>query len=51
VADGVLSLLALNAQERAALGQRGRRFALANHTYPVLGRRFLNAFAGEPSHG
>ena len=51
VADGVLSLLALDAQERAALGQRGRRFALANHTYPVLGRRFLNAFAGEPSHG
>ena len=51
VADGVLSLLALNAQERAALGERGRRFALANHTYPVLGRRFLNAFAGEPSHG
>jgi glycosyltransferase involved in cell wall biosynthesis len=51
VADGVLSMLALGAQERAALGQRGRRYALANHTYPVLGRRFLNAFAGEPSHG
>lgn len=51
VADGVLSLLALGAEARAALGQRGRRHALANHTYPVLGRRFLNVFAGEPRHG
>ncbi|MFC5547656.1 glycosyltransferase family 4 protein [Massilia aerilata] len=51
VADGILNLLAMGAECRAVLGQRGRRFALANHTYPVLGRRFLNAFAGEPSHG
>jgi glycosyltransferase involved in cell wall biosynthesis len=51
VADGILALLALGLEGRAALGQRGRAFALANHTYPVLGRRFLTAFAGEPSHG
>jgi glycosyltransferase involved in cell wall biosynthesis len=51
VADGVLALLSLDPEGRAALGQRGRRFALANHTYPVLGRRFLNAFTGEPCHG
>jgi glycosyltransferase involved in cell wall biosynthesis len=51
VADGILRLLALGAERRAILGQRGRRYALAHHTYPVLGRRFLNAFAGEPRHG
>jgi glycosyltransferase involved in cell wall biosynthesis len=51
VADGVLRLLALSAEGRHALGQRGRRFAIDNHTYPVLGRRFLNAFAGDPCHG
>jgi glycosyltransferase involved in cell wall biosynthesis len=51
VADGILSLLALGEEGRSALGQRGRRFALDNHTYPVLGRRFLNAFAGDPCHG
>jgi glycosyltransferase involved in cell wall biosynthesis len=51
VADGILHLLALAPECRTALGQRGRRYALAHHTYPVLGRRFLNAFAGEPHHG
>jgi glycosyltransferase involved in cell wall biosynthesis len=51
VADGVLSLLALGADGRAALGHRGRAYALANHTYPVLGQRFLTALAGEPRHG
>jgi glycosyltransferase involved in cell wall biosynthesis len=51
VADGILALQALGRDGRAALGQRGRAFALANHTYPVLGQRFLTAFAGEPSHG
>jgi glycosyltransferase involved in cell wall biosynthesis len=51
VADGILNLLALGPECRAVLGQRGRRYALAHHTYPVLGRRFLNAFAGEPHHG
>jgi glycosyltransferase involved in cell wall biosynthesis len=51
VADGILKLLALGPEARTVLGQRGRRYALAHHTYPVLGRRFLNAFAGEPHHG
>ncbi len=51
VADGILNLLALGPDCRAVLGQRGRRYALDHHTWPVLGRRFLNAFAGEPSHG
>jgi glycosyltransferase involved in cell wall biosynthesis len=51
VADGILALLALGPGERAALGQRGRAFALANHTYPVLGQRFLTALAGDTRHG
>ncbi|WP_296944860.1 glycosyltransferase family 4 protein [uncultured Massilia sp.] len=51
VADAVLALMALSPAQRAALGRRGRAHALANHTYPVLGRRFLNALSGEPRHG
>jgi glycosyltransferase involved in cell wall biosynthesis len=51
VADGILALLALGPGERAALGRRGRAFALANHTYPVLGQRFLTALAGDARHG
>jgi hypothetical protein len=38
--------MALAPEQRARLGQRGRDFALANHTYPVLGQRFLTALAG-----
>jgi len=44
VADGILALQAIGADARAALGRRGRAYALANHSYPVLGQRFLNAF-------
>lgn len=58
VADGILALQAIGADARAALGRRGRAYALANHTYPVLGQRFLNAFstlsnrnAGDARHG
>ena len=43
VAQGLRRLAALNAQERAALGERGRRFVLAQHTYPVLAQRFIEA--------
>jgi len=51
VADGILSVLALGTEARAALGRRGRAYALANHTYPVLGQRFLTALAGDARHG
>lgn len=45
VARGLLALFMLSPEERAALGQRGQAFAMANLSYPVLGRRFLQACA------
>lgn len=43
VAEGVLTLAALPVAERAAMGARGRAFVLANHSYPVLAARFIEA--------
>jgi glycosyltransferase involved in cell wall biosynthesis len=43
IAHGIRTLLSLSAEERSAMGQRGKAFALENHTYPVLGERFLSA--------
>ncbi|MCD0420800.1 glycosyltransferase family 4 protein [Rubrivivax sp. JA1024] len=43
VVDGLRRLAALPADERRAMGERGRAFVLAHHTYPVLARRFLDA--------
>lgn len=43
VAQGLLQLAALAADERAAMGQRGRAFAMAHHAYPVLAARFIEA--------
>jgi len=43
VAQGLLKLAALPAEERRAMGERGRSFVLAHHTYPVLAQRFLEA--------
>lgn len=43
VAAGLRQLAALPAEERRAMGERGRAFVLAHHTYPVLARRFLDA--------
>ncbi|MDP3223610.1 MAG: glycosyltransferase family 4 protein, partial [Rubrivivax sp.] len=43
VAQGLLTLAALPAAERRAMGERGRSFVLAHHTYPVLAQRFLEA--------
>jgi len=45
VAAGLRRLAALSAEERAAMGRRGRAFVLAQHTYPVLAQRFLDALA------
>lgn len=48
VAQGVSQLAALSAAERAAMGERGRAFVLANHTYPVLAKRFMDAVLVQP---
>jgi len=45
VADGLRRLAATPPDERRAMGERGRAFVLANHTYPVLAQRFLDALA------
>jgi glycosyltransferase involved in cell wall biosynthesis len=45
VADGLRRLAALPAAERQQMGERGRAFVLANHLYPVLAQRFLQAMA------
>lgn len=43
VAAGLLRLAALPAADRAAMGERGRVFAMAHHAYPVLAARFIEA--------
>ena len=41
LAASLQRLAALPAEERRAMGERGRAFVRAHHTYPVLARRFL----------
>ncbi len=43
VAQGLLDLAAMSAAQRQAMGERGRAFVLAHHTYPVLAQQFLDA--------
>ena len=43
VVEGLRVLAATPPAERRAMGERGRAFVLANHTYPVLARRFIEA--------
>ena len=43
VVHGLRELLATPEAERLAMGQRGRAFVLAEHTYPVLAQRFIQA--------
>jgi glycosyltransferase involved in cell wall biosynthesis len=43
VAEGLRRLAAAGHVERAAMGERGRRFVCEQHTYPVLAARFLAA--------
>jgi len=43
VVNGLLKMMNLAPAARAVMGERGRAFVLARHTYPVLARRFLDA--------
>ena len=43
VAEGLRRLAALPAADRLAMGERGRAFVLAHHSYPVLAQRFIAA--------
>jgi hypothetical protein len=49
VAEGLLKMMRLAPTARAVMGQRGRAFVMAKHTYPVLAKRFLDALrVGSP---
>ncbi|HMT93826.1 glycosyltransferase family 4 protein [uncultured Thiothrix sp.] len=41
IAQGIRHLLGLSTTERITMGQRGRKYILKNHTYPVLAKNFL----------
>jgi len=43
VVNGMLKMMNLAPTARAVMGERGRAFVLARHTYPVLAKRFLDA--------
>jgi glycosyltransferase involved in cell wall biosynthesis len=43
IAEGLLRLAGLPAEERRAMGEHGRAFVRAHHTYPVLAQRFAEA--------
>ena len=43
VADGIRTLMACTAEEREAMGARGRAFVIAHHSYRVLAQRFIDA--------
>ena len=45
VAEGLLALASCTADERAAMGARGRAFVIAHHSYRVLAQRFIDAVA------
>ena len=43
VVGGLLKMMNLAPAARAVMGERGRAFVMAKHTYPVLAKRFLDA--------
>ncbi len=43
VAQGLRTLAAMPKSERLTMGERGRAFVMAHHTYPVLAARFIDA--------
>lgn len=47
LADAVLRLMRISAEERAVMGRRGKAYVTANHDYSVLARQFIEAVTGE----
>ena len=45
VAAGLRQLAALSADERRAMGERGRQYVRAHHSYAVLAQRFIDALS------
>ena len=45
IASGLRRMAAMSTEQRRQMGERGRAFVTAHHTYPVLARRFLDACA------
>ena len=45
VADGLRRLAAMPTEARRAMGERGRAFVCAHHSYPVLARNFVEAIS------
>lgn len=43
LAEAVLKLHAMTPEERGVLGKNGRDYVLANHTYEVLAKKFIDA--------
>ena len=48
IAQGLRTLAALSTKQRAAMGERGRAYVLAHHSWPVLAQRFLAALEDGP---
>lgn len=46
VVNGVKQLAKYPPAQRRAMGERGRAFVMAHHTYPVLAARFASAWGG-----
>lgn len=47
IAEGIRYLMSLGADERAAMGARGRAYVVEHHDYKVLARRFLEVLSGD----
>jgi glycosyltransferase involved in cell wall biosynthesis len=45
-ADAIRELLSMPPQERKEMGERGRRYVLEKHFYPVLAKRFIESVSG-----